>query len=76
MNSKLRETELKKLLANLKNVDLYRSCITCSYFEGARNINDDHSKQSRCAKHCGNPPSFIIANGCDDYVDYSDDVPF
>lgn len=64
----------------VQRIDLYRSCITCAYFEGARNLSDDPKKQPRCAKHCANPPACIIANGCDDYVDMcegkDDDIPF
>lgn len=82
--SRVRAYALAKVLDGISNrierVDLYRSCVTCSYFEGARNLNDDPVKQPRCAKHCANPPAFIIANGCDDYVDMDtgqdDDIPF
>lgn len=66
----------------MQRTDLYRSCITCAYFEGARDLSDHPAKQPRCAKHCAHPPAFIIANGCDDYVDMvesgklNDDIPF
>lgn len=87
MNSKaIRPHMLGRLLDQIdvvmQRTDLYRSCITCAYFEGARNLSDNPSKQPRCAKHCGNPPACVIANGCDDYADMveskslDDDIPF
>jgi len=78
----IRETALRELatdvltaVARTFRAEMFRSCLTCAYFEGARSATDDQFKPPRCAKHCVNPPAFVIANGCVDYVD-NDAVPF
>lgn len=45
--------------------DIFRTCLTCVYFEANEN----------CIKANKRPPAFVIVRGCDMYFD-TQDVPF
>lgn len=53
-------------LDKFKAEDLYKTCITCAYFD---------AKEEKCMKVGVRPPAFIIVRGCEAYYNNSD-IPF
>lgn len=57
-------SDLIKFLSQYKAEEIFRTCITCTYFEN-----------EICTKAKARPPAFIIVRGCEKYLDL-DSIPF